>query len=80
MLEKKALPGIRTRWKDPKRGIGILFQHQAQRKMAARAAKNENRVETSILSNNVHTLMPTTFREILETNTVDDFIKICSRA
>ena len=39
MLEKKALPCVRSRWKDPKRGIGILFQHQAQRKMAARAAK-----------------------------------------
>ena len=71
LMEKKALPCVRSRWKDPKRGIGILFQHQAQRKMAARAAKNENRVETSILSNNVHILMSTTFREILKTNAVD---------
>ena len=37
--------------------------------------KNENRVETSILSNNVHILMSTTFRGILETNAVDDFKK-----
>ena len=32
--------------------------------------KNENRVETSILSNNVHILMSTTFRGILEINVV----------
>lgn len=36
---KKTLLGVRSPWKDPKRGIGILFQHQAQRKTAARAAK-----------------------------------------
>ena len=36
--------------------------------------KNENRVETSILSNNVHILMSTNFRGILETNAVDTYV------
>ena len=38
--------------------------------------KNENRVETSILSNNVHILMSTTFSGILETNAIDDLKSI----